>query len=232
MEDVRLDELARKLGHPFTHPELLLQALCHASYINERCSTGLSDNERLEFLGDAVLDLAISNLLMERFEDATEGELSKYRSMIVDEYGLSHVAQKLGLGDYVLLGRGEAQSEGRAKPSILANTVEAVMGAIFLDAGFDRTKDIVAILFAPLMDKVRNGERIYDYKSLLQEYTQKVFGALPQYRLLEEAGPPHDRTFRVALWFNGAMLAEGNGKSKKEAEQRAAKEAFHCLKAG
>ncbi|VBB43197.1 RNase III [uncultured Desulfatiglans sp.] len=228
-EIVNLTELGRRLGHRFKRKELLFQALCHASYINEQAASELADNERLEFLGDAVLDLAISDLLMQRFQEATEGDLSKYRAMIVDESGLCEIAQRLGLGDYILLGKGEAQSDGRAKPSILANTVEAIVGAVFLDAGFEKARKVIDTLFAPLIDKVQSRDRVHDYKSLLQEYTQKAFRALPQYRLIEETGPPHDKTFKIALWLSGTMLAEGCGKSKKEAEQQAAREAFRCL---
>lgn len=228
-EIVHLGELGRRLGHRFKRKELLLQALCHASYINEQGTLDLADNERLEFLGDAVLDLAVSDLLMQRFQEATEGDLSKYRAMIVDESGLCEIAQQLALGDYILLGKGEAQSDGRTKPSILANTVEAIVGALYLDAGFVKARKIIDTLFAPLIEKVQNRDWIHDYKSLLQEYTQKVFRSLPQYRLIEETGPPHDKTFKIALWLSGTMLAEGTGKSKKEAEQQAAREAFRCL---
>ncbi|MBW1706914.1 MAG: ribonuclease III [Deltaproteobacteria bacterium] len=229
-QNTRLEELSNKLGHNFTNPELLSQAFRHASYVNEQDDSNLKDNERLEFLGDAVLDLAISHLLMNRFEDAEEGDLSKFRAMVVDEAGLYQIALMLRLGAYLLLGKGEEHSSGREKPSILANTMEALIGALYLDAGFDTALEVVGKLFSPLLEKVGTLEMIYDYKSIFQEYTQKIYKTLPKYHLVEEVGPAHDKTFKVALTLNGETLAEGKGKSKKEAEQEAAKEAFICLK--
>jgi ribonuclease-3 len=229
-EKVILDELSTKLGYRFKKAELLMQAFRHASYVNEQGDANLEDNERLEFLGDAVLDLAISHLLMEFFKDSEEGVLSKYRAMVVDKAGLYEMALKLNLGDYLLLGRGEEQSHGREKPSILANTTEALIGALYLDSGFDNTMEIVGRLFSSLLDKIATKETVYDFKSSLQEHTQQTYKALPEYSLVEEFGPAHDKTFKVVLVLSGVILAEGIGKSKKEAEQNAAKEAFFCLK--
>jgi ribonuclease III len=222
-------ELYRKLGYRFRDPGLLEQAFRHASYVNERPSELLSDNERLEFLGDAVLDLAVSHLLMKAFPEADEGALSKFRATLVDEYGLHRVARELDLGDYLVLGRGESQSAGREKPSILAGAVEALMGAIFLDAGFDRALEVVRRLFQPLLARVGAVNMARDFKSLLQEHTQRVQGHLPNYRLTEETGPAHDKTFTVAVMLSGKIMAEGRGKSKKEAEQSAAKGALAKL---
>ncbi len=227
---MRFEELNEKLGYNFSRSELLLQAFRHASYVNELPDQGLADNERLEFLGDAVLDLAISHILMDLFRDAEEGDLSKYRAMIVDESGLFQVAGDLQLGDYLFLGKGEEQSRGREKPSILANTVEALIGALYLDAGFERAKEIIQRLFAPLLEKLGSEDMSYDFKSQLQEYTQKAYKSLPKYTLSDESGPAHDKTFRVELSLNGKILAAGEGKSKKEAEQKAAREAYYCLK--
>jgi ribonuclease-3 len=229
-EKAILEELSKKLGYKFKKPELLMHAFRHASYVNEQGDSNLEDNERLEFLGDAVLDLAISHLLMELFKDAEEGILSKYRAMVVDKAGLYGMALELNLGAYLLLGRGEEQSHGREKPSILANTTEALIGALYLDSGFDNTMDIIGRLFSSLLEKIATKEMVYDFKSSLQEYTQQTYKALPEYRLVEESGPPHDKTFKVVLSLSGVVLAEGIGKSKKEAEQSAAKEAFFCLK--
>lgn len=223
------EKLEQAIGYTFTRFELLLQAFLHSSYVNERPFEDHRDNERLEFLGDAVLDLATSHILMEMFQNAKEGDLSKYRAMIVDESGLVHVARQLDLGDYLFLGKGEEQGQGREKPSILANTVEALLGAIYLDAGFDRTKAIIRNLFSPLFDRVGDPKAPNDFKSLLQEYTQKEFRLLPQYRLIDERGPAHDKTFRVELSLNGKTLATEEGKSKKEAEQKAAGKAYYCL---
>jgi ribonuclease III len=226
----RLEKLSKTLDYTFKQPELLSQALRHSSYVNEQADQNLKDNERLEFLGDAVLDLAVSHVLMGLFPDAKEGDLSKYRAMVVDELGLYQVAQRLRLGDYLLLGRGEEQSGGGAKPSILANTVEALLGALYLDAGFEITMEIIRRLFAPLLEKVGVQEMPSDFKSLLQEHTQQNYKTLPQYSLSGESGPAHDKTFKVVLTLNGNIVAEGEGKSKKEAEQKAAREAFFCLK--
>ena len=225
----KFETLYKVLGYTFRDPALVLQAFRHSSYVNEQMGAGLEDNERLEFLGDAVLDLAVSHLLMEKNRAANEGELSRFRSMVVDEAGLHDVATRLELGRYLLLGKGEDQSLGRQKPSILADVTEALIGAIYLDGGFDVTKKIIAKLFSPLLNKVRTDDLVQDFKSLLQEFTQQAFKSLPKYRLTEETGPAHDKVFRIALAVNGIVLAEGEGKSKKEAEQRAAKEAFFRL---
>jgi ribonuclease-3 len=230
-QESELDKLCKTLGYRFQHPELLLQAFRHASYVNEQAAeSNLEDNERLEFLGDAVLDLAISHLLMERFENAEEGVLSKYRAAVVDEAGLYQVALRLRLGAYLLLGKGEEQSGGREKPSILANSVEALLGALYLDAGFDTCKGVIRRLFSSSLKRVGTQEMIHDFKSLLQEYTQASYKTLPRYHLVKESGPAHDKTFIVALTLNGERLGEGEGKSKKEAEQQVAREAFLCLK--
>jgi ribonuclease III len=225
----KLDELSQKLGYTFQQPGLLLQAFRHSSYVNEQTDTRIEDNERLEFLGDAVLDLAVSHLLMELFNHAREGDLSKYRAMVVDESGLYRVAKRLKLGDCLFLGKGEEQSLGRKKPSILANTMEALLGALYLDSGFEHTMEIIRVLFSPFLEKLGSRETPYDFKSLLQEYTQKSYKALPKYNLSDETGPAHDKTFRVELSLNGNLLAAGEGKSKKEAEQKAAREAYYCL---
>lgn len=229
-QDYGFENLHKELGYTFKNSELILQAFRHSSYVNEQVGANLEDNERLEFLGDAVLDLAISHFLMERFRDANEGDLSKFRAMLVDEAGLFHVATRLNLGGYLALGKGEEQSGGRHKPSILADTTEALIGAIYLDGGFDAAKLIIQRLFSPLLKKVHSEDLLQDFKSLLQEYTQQAYKTLPKYRLVEETGPAHDKAFRIALSINGKFLAEGRGKSKKEAEQHAAREAFFRLK--
>ena len=226
----KFETLYKVLGYTFRDPALVLQAFRHSSYVNEHVGAALEDNERLEFLGDAVLDLAVSHLLMEKNRETNEGELSRFRSMVVDEAGLHDVATRLELGRYLLLGKGEDQSLGRQKPSILADVTEALIGAIYLDGGFDETKKVIEKLFAPLLKKLETDDLVQDFKSLLQEFTQQAFKSLPKYRLTEETGPAHDKVFRIALAVNGIVLAEGKGKSKKEAEQRAAKEAFFRLK--
>ena len=230
MKDIR--PLFEKLEYRFKNNDLLTEAFRHSSYVNERRITGLRDNERLEFLGDAVLDLAVSHILMEVFQDVNEGDLSKYRATVVNEKGLFLMAKELGLGEYILLGKGEDMSKGREKPSILANTMEALLGALYIDAGFELTKEIIHKLFLPVIEALNFNNVSGDYKSMLQEYTQEEYSTLPEYLLKEESGPAHDKTFKVVLCLKGKTIAEGVGKSKKEAEQKAAREAYNCLSEG
>ena len=220
------EELCAKVGYRFSNRAILFNALCHASFSNEQSIIGLRDNERLEFLGDAVLELAISDLLMDRFTEAEEGILSKYRAALVDEAGLCEVAKNIGLGKYLLLGKGEELSGGRQKPSILADAMEALIGAIYIDGGFEEAKRVVLRLFSSRIQDLHNKDTIYDFKSLLQEFTQQQYKTTPVYRLVEDWGPPHDKVFRVSLSIKGRIVAHGEGKSKKEAEQRAAKTAY------
>jgi ribonuclease-3 len=231
-ENPDMHELSERLEFQFRNSGLLAQAFRHSSYVNEVGNGDLKDNETLEFLGDAVLDLAIGHILMELFEHANEGELSKYRASVVSERGLFDLARELRLGDYLLLGKGEELSGGREKPSILANTLEAMVGAIFLDAGFPRTREIIHKLFISTIERMEIETLRSDYKSLLQEYTQQKFKSRPEYLLLSETGPAHERTFRTAIYLNGELKAEGEGRSKKEAEQEAAKEALVWLTRG
>lgn len=224
-----LDDLTTRLGYRFSNPDLLAEAFRHSSYVNEIGSVDVQDNERLEFLGDAVLDLAISHILMERFDTAKEGDLSKYRASVVNEKILSQVAQSIGLGDFLLLGKGEELTGGREKPSILADTMEALLGAVYLDAGFEDCKAIINRFFKPLLGKVDSEDDVEDFKSLLQEYTQAILKTRPDYILVKESGPAHQKTFRVALLLQGKTMAEAEGHSKKEAEQKAARETFFCL---
>jgi ribonuclease III len=227
-----LETLYKSIGYSFINPQLLLQALRHSSYVNERPDEGLEDNERLEFLGDAVLDLVISDILMRRFQDVEEGLLSKYRATMVDEAGLCQVALDLDLGAYIYLGRGEEQSGGRKKPSILANTLEALLGALYMDAGFEETFKIIDHLFSSPLQRIGTTEMVQDHKSLVQEYMQQKYKTLPEYRLVKEYGPAHNKTFHIALSLKDEILAEGRGKSKKEAEQVAARKALACLNKG
>ena len=223
------DTLCERIEYSFRKKDLLVEAFSHSSYVNERGEAGVKDNERLEFLGDAVLDLAISDILMEFFESAREGDLSKYRAIVVNEKGLCKVAKELELGDYILLGRGEELSNGREKSSILANTMEALLGALYLDAGFDVAKKIIRKLFIPLIVKIDSGKLARDYKSKLQEFTQENFKTRPEYKHTKETGPAHDKTFSVKVILNKMIIAQGEGKTKKQAEQNAAREAYFCL---
>jgi ribonuclease III len=218
-----------RLNYAFQTPDILMQAFRHSSYVNEIRNPEIRDNERLEFLGDAVLDLAISHILMDVFKEAKEGDLSKYRALVVNEGSLCMIAKELGIGDFLLLGKGEELTNGRNKPSILANTMEAILGAIYLDTGYQEAKNVIQRLFLPVIKQIETNEIKHDFKSLLQEYSQENFKSLPEYILLEENGLAHDKTFKVSLVLNGKTIAEGQGKSKKEAEQKAAREAFNCL---
>lgn len=224
---MELEKLYNKINYQFNNPELLIKALRHSSYVNET-DKGAENNERLEFLGDSVLSLAISHILMEKFPDAKEGKLSRLRAIIVSEKSLYRVAMRLGIGDMILLGKGEERSGGRYKDSILADTMEAIFGAIYLDAGFQKTLEVIRAIFSDVIDRV--DEIRYDYKSRLQEMTQKIFGILPKYKVIEEKGPPHKRTFKVALFINNKFIAEAEGNSKKEAEQKVAKEGLDWIK--
>ena len=228
-ENRDLATLCERLGYEFENSALLEEAFRHSSYVNEIGASYLHDNERLEFLGDAVLDLAISHILMEMYEDAKEGDLSKFRASVVNEKTLSQVAHELGLGEFLHLGKGEELTGGREKPSILADTVEALLGALYLDAGFDRTREIIHRSFSLLLGKIDSEDEVEDFKSLLQEYTQATYKTRPEYLLVKERGPAHQKTFRIALRLNGEIIAEAEGRSKKEAEQKAAKETFVCL---
>lgn len=226
-----IEELYHKLGYSFKNPGTISQTFRHASFVNEQPGTKLEDNQRLEFLGDAVLELAVTHLLMEKYPDAEEGPLSKLRAGIVDETGLYRLAVELELGRLLQLGKGEEQSGGRGKPSILSDTLEALFGAIYLDGGFENALKTARRLFEPILQNSINETLGQDFKSLLQEFSQRVYKELPVYTLEEENGPAHNKTFRVALTLSGKLLSTGKGKSKKEAEQKAAEKAFQYVTA-
>lgn len=225
-----IETFSKNFGYSFKDTDLLEEAFRHSSYVNELGDSHMKDNERLEFLGDAVLDLAISDFLMELFDSAREGDLSKYRASVVNENTLCQVAKNLNLGECLFLGRGEMLTNGKEKPSILANTLEALLGALYLDAGYDEASILIRGLFYPIIKNVDSNKLINDFKSRLQEYTQETYKIRPEYTLIKEIGPAHDKTFRVAIQLHDRTISEGEGKTKKEAEQRAAREAFLCLK--
>ncbi|MBA3396418.1 MAG: ribonuclease III [Deltaproteobacteria bacterium] len=219
------------LGYTFRDRTLLEQALRHASFCNEASrdpTTKLRDNQRLEFLGDAVLSLTVSQRLMFRFPDAHEGDLSVTRAQVVSEEGLSDVARTLGFGNWILLGKGEEKSGGRAKPKILADAFEAIVAAVYLDGGFPAANDLVERL---LTDRINAAEikNFYDFKTRLQETAQARLKATPTYRVVQELGPDHDKRFVVAVTIGTEEWARAVGKSKKEAEQMAAAEAHFRL---
>jgi ribonuclease-3 len=222
-----LDHLQQMLPYRFRDDSLLNTALTHRSYINENPSETGHDNERLEFLGDAVLDLCISDLLMKNFPDYQEGSLSQLRAAMVTEQPLAEMAKSFRLGDYLLLGKGEEASGGRSKPSLLANTFEALIAAIYLDGGFEEAAALIRRLFTPLIEE---GYRTYrDYKTTVQQISQQVFKETPRYTLIHEHGPDHDKIFEIQLSIAGRIMTIGTGKNKKEAEQRAAEKAIRIL---
>ncbi len=228
-----LDDLERVLGYSFEDPRRLYQALIHRSFAHENPQVQEADNETLEFLGDAVLGLAVSHLLLERFPNLKEGELSRLRSSIVNERELAKLALSLHLGDFLRLGKGEELTGGRQKPSLLADTLEAVLAAIYLDGGLEATIHLVERLFQAYLDAERDEDPLKiwdkDYKTQLQELTQARYRLAPAYVLEVEAGPDHDKTFEVSVVLEGRVLARGSGKSKKEAQQEAAREALAAL---
>ncbi|MDQ3369841.1 MAG: ribonuclease III [Myxococcota bacterium] len=225
-------ELEVVLGYTFRDRSLLEQALRHASWCNEQGkATGLpraGDNQRLEFLGDAVLSLTVSQRLMFRFPDAHEGDLSVTRAQVVSEDGLSDVARTLGFGEWLMLGKGEEKSGGRAKSKILADAFEAIIAAVYLDGGFQAANDLVERLLTHRINaaEIKN---FYDFKTRLQETAQARLKATPTYRVVQELGPDHDKRFVVAVTIGTDEWARAAGKSKKEAEQMAAAEAHFRL---
>lgn len=223
-----LDELEARLGHTFGDRSLAETALTHTSWLNESALSGRADNERLEFLGDAVLALVVSDLLMRRLPGSAEGDLTRARAALVSEGGLTRAAAKLDLGRFVLLGRGEERTGGRSRPSILANALEALMAAIYLDAGLAAVAAVAARLFAADLADVDAHARL-DYKSRLQERAQALWQSAPVYQVVGESGPDHDKRFEVALSLGGREWARAIGRSKKEAEQSAAAEALAAL---
>lgn len=223
-----LSVLEKNLGYTFGSKNFLENALRHSSFVNELLDKHTQDNERLEFLGDSVLSLVISHLLMDRFPELNEGDLSKIRSNLVNEYQLFAIAQNINLGEFIRLGKGEMQSGGREKSSILADTVEALLAAVYLDGGFDNVFDVIRLHFADLFDDLAIPEKNQDFKSRIQEIVQASFNSQPDYRIINETGPDHDKTFEVELVV-GDIATRGFGKSKKAAEQSAAQEAVKLL---
>jgi ribonuclease-3 len=224
------EELSRALGYAFRSPSLLQTALTHKSYVNEHGPSAGGHNERLEFLGDAVLDLVVSHLLLERFPESSEGDLSKLRAAVVSEPGLASVARRLHLGEGLRLGRGEELTGGREKASILADAYEAVLAAVYLDGGVDAAFQVIRLHLGEVLDALQRGESTpVDFKTRLQEFVQAEHRSVPRYSLVAATGPDHDKTFEMELAVADEVLAHGVGRSKKEAEQRAAERALQIL---
>jgi ribonuclease-3 len=227
--DAAAAELGAVLGVELRDDDLARLSLTHRSYAFER--TLGTDNERLEFLGDAVLGLVVTDLAFARFPDLSEGELAKLRAATVNMTTLADVARDLGLGELVLLGKGEEMSGGREKASILADVMEAVLGAVYLDGGLDAARELIGRLFWPRMLAYAEGEGERDYKTTLQELASQDLRSLPEYRIVER-GPDHEKEFTATVYLGGKALGRGRGRSKKEAEQRAAREAFTSITRG
>lgn len=220
----KLSRLMGEMGFRFNDASLLDRALQHSSFVHEHPETGADSNERLEFLGDAVLELVITEFLFQRFPQAAEGVLSKARSGVVNEARLARTARKLDLGRYLLLGRGERGQGGFDKSSLLADAFEALLAAIYLDGGLYPVRQLVMRLLAPAAEEAISRAPRLDYKTRLQEKVQEVMHLTPRYKLVDTKGPDHDKTFVAALVIEGREAATGTGKSKKEAEQEAARQ--------
>ena len=222
-------EMEKRLQYKFNSKDLLEEALRHSSFVNEQTDSLLRDNERLEFLGDAVLNLIVGHILMQRYPDLKEGELSRTRANLVNEFQLAEIARSIDLGSYIRLGKGEIQTNGRDKNSILADTLEALTAAVYLDGGFEAAFKIIEGKFLRLLNHIHPPVNNHDYKSKIQELVQERQGPMPQYSVVREEGPDHDKTFWIALKVF-EIETRGSGKSKKTAEQDAARKALEILK--
>ncbi|MHB8104993.1 MAG: ribonuclease III [Dehalococcoidales bacterium] len=222
-------KLQKILGVSFNEPSLLEQSLVHSSYINENPANTIGNNERLEFLGDAVLDFIVADKLYREFPDLTEGEMTKARATLVRRDTLAHIAATIKLGDFLFMGKGEESSGGRNKAPNLAGALEAVIAAIYLDQGMDIAGAVVNRLLTEEWQKLTSRGADIEYKSKLQELTQSSFRSAPVYRLISETGPDHNKVFTVEVIINGKTLGAGTGKSKKFAETEAARLALETL---
>ncbi|MBP9710784.1 MAG: ribonuclease III [Candidatus Pacebacteria bacterium] len=214
------------IGVTFKDGELLRQAFTHRSYLNEHRGEVSTHNERLEFLGDAVLELIVTHFLYEKFPDKPEGDLTAFRAALVNAVTLSEVASTIGMNDYLLLSKGEAKDTGRARGILLANAIEALIGAIYLDQGYDKAKEFIERHLFPKIEEIISKKLWRDPKSTLQEKAQEIEGVTPHYSVVRETGPDHDKQFIVGVYVKENLLAQGSGKSKQEAEQDAARNAL------
>jgi ribonuclease-3 len=219
-----------KIKVSFKDKNLLRQAFVHRSYINENPKLGFSHNERLEFLGDAVLELAVTEELYKKYPTQNEGELTSYRSALVNAVIISEVASALGMNDYLLLSKGEAKDIGRARQYILANTFESFIGALYLDQGYDKCKTFIKKNLLTRIDEIVAKKLWQDAKSYVQEKAQEYLSVTPSYKVIKETGPDHDKHFIIGIYFGEDLIAEGKGKSKQEGEQKAAQKALQVKK--
>lgn len=221
-----LGKLEGILGVTFKNKQFLLSAVTHRSYLNENRGSSQDHNERLEFLGDAVLELVVTDYLFGKYPDKTEGELTAIRAALVNTNTLSDASTKLGVNDFLLLSRGEAKDTGRARQYILANVFESMVGAIYLDQGYDTAQSFIERQLFGLTDRIVEKRLWQDAKSRFQEMAQEHEGVTPVYQTLKEVGPDHDRVFTVGVYLKEELVAEGDGRAKQEAEQKAAEKAL------
>ncbi len=221
-------DFEKKIGIIFADRDLLRTAFTHRSYLNENRKTKIEHNERLEFLGDAVLELLVTEFLFKKYPDKTEGDLTMYRAGLVNAVTLASVAEGLGMNDFMLLSKGEAKDTGRAREVILANAIEALIGALYLDGGYAKAGDFVSRFVLNLTDKIVAEGKWMDAKSTFQEKAQDIASVTPLYETVRETGPDHDKHFTVAVFLGREKVAEGEGKSKQEAEQSAAANALEA----
>lgn len=221
-----MDNCQRSLKISFKDESLLLQALVHSSYLNEDQDFALPSNERLEFLGDAVLGLVVAERLYGDFPRLDEGKLTTMRASLVCRDALADIASSLNLGEWFLMGQGEEADGGRSKPGNLANGMEALLGAIYLDRGLRQVREFIFKQIGPLLEQIKSGETSPNYKALLQEFTQKERGTMPLYRVVEVSGPEHNKRFTVEVLLDGEVVGVGRGKSKKAAEMEASRLAW------
>ncbi len=225
-----LSKLEQKIKITFKNRNFLLEALTHRSYLNENPSWGIPHNERLEFLGDAVLELIVTENLFVKFPDYSEGQLTSFRAALVNYQTMALVSKDLDLDNFILLSRGEKKDNGRAREVILANAIEAVIGAIYLDVGYDESKKFIEkFLIEKNLERIIKGELYKDPKSHLQEIIQEKLKLTPVYSVLEEWGPDHKKIFKIGVFFGDKLAAEGEGYSKQEAESEAAKNALKSI---
>lgn len=223
---IQFSDFEKKIKVTFKDKNLLKQSFTHRSYINENGAMALSHNERLEFLGDAVLELVVTDFLYKKYPQYPEGKLTALRSALVNAVIISEIASKIGMNDYLLLSKGEAKDFGKARQYILANTYEAFIGAMYLDQGYGVVDKFVTETLLPKTEEIVNKKLWRDAKSLVQEKAQEFVSVTPLYKVLHQSGPDHDKHFTVGIYFGTNLIAEGKGQSKQEAEQKAAENAL------
>lgn len=224
-----VEQFEKSIGVPFHKKETLQQALTHRSYLNENPNFNLSHNERLEFLGDAVLELVVTEYLYHAYPRTMEGQLTAYRAALVNTVSLSQIAAGLEVQNYLLMSKGEARDTGRARQSILANAFEAIIGAIYLDQGYDAAKDFIGRTLIPKTEEIVRKKLWRDPKSSLQEESQERRNVTPRYEVVEESGPDHNKVFTVGVFLGSELVTKGTGASKQEAEQDSARNALEKL---